>query len=274
MAEESGSTEPMGIEEQVPEATDAGATESKVDIDGLISMLNDADVKTTEELEGKLVASQQVGNLAYQLGETRKELEALKKRPAPAQPAQPEPDMFESGNRGALDIETALEGAVEKVLSKREAIAQKMQREQMLTWSKIQSHPYYSKVKDIFQNRMQAPDMIAKIQSGETDTVSEYFNTVIDFQSGVIQKAAGTIKTWKTEGKEAGEEKKSESAKTGGASDPMAISIEDHLAQYRDFIDAILEDREPLVNGIEGRKSLEIILAIYRSSREGKPIHL
>ena len=200
MAEESGSTEPMGIEEQVPEATDAGATESKVDIDGLISMLNDADVKTTEELEGKLVASQQVGNLAYQLGETRKELEALKKRPAPAQPAQLEPDMFESGNRGALDIETALEGAVEKGLSKREAIAQKMQREQMLTWSKIQSHPYYSKVKDIFQNRMQAPDMIAKIQSGETDTVSEYFNTVIDFQSGVIQKAAGTIKTWKTDG--------------------------------------------------------------------------
>jgi len=93
-------------------------------------------------------------------------------------------------------------------------------------------------------------------------------------EKGTVVLESGRIKTWKIEGKEDGKEKKSENAKTGGASDPMAISIEGHLAQYRDYIDAIYEDREPLVNGIEGRKALEIVLAIYRSSREGKPIHL
>jgi hypothetical protein len=191
------STEPMGIDEQAPEVTDVTeTTEKQTDIDGLISMLNDADVTTTEELEGKLVASQQVGNLAYQLGETRKELAELKKQPAPAPPRE----QFESHEPGTVDIETALEGAVEKVLSKREKMAQKAQQQQMLTWSKIQSHPYYPKVKDIFQDKMQNPEMITRIQAGETDTITEFFNTVIDFQGGVIQKAAGAIKTWKTDG--------------------------------------------------------------------------
>ena len=47
-----------------------------------------------------------------------------------------------------------------------------------------------------------------------------------------------------------------------------------HFAQIKDMVDAIKEDREPIVNGEEGRKSLEIILAIYKSSRTGKSVKL
>ncbi len=46
------------------------------------------------------------------------------------------------------------------------------------------------------------------------------------------------------------------------------------MAQYQDMIDAIRKNREPMVNGIEGRKALEIVLAIYRSSKEGQIIML
>lgn len=35
---------------------------------------------------------------------------------------------------------------------------------------------------------------------------------------------------------------------------------------------AIKEDRKPWVNGEEGRKSLEVIMAIYESSRKGKAV--
>jgi predicted dehydrogenase len=35
---------------------------------------------------------------------------------------------------------------------------------------------------------------------------------------------------------------------------------------------AIQEGREPFVNGEEGRKAMEIIAAIYQSSRTGKEI--
>ncbi len=40
------------------------------------------------------------------------------------------------------------------------------------------------------------------------------------------------------------------------------------------MIAAIREDREPLVNGIEGRKPLEIVLAVYESARTGETVRL
>ncbi|SFI55400.1 Gfo/Idh/MocA family protein [Planctomicrobium piriforme] len=61
---------------------------------------------------------------------------------------------------------------------------------------------------------------------------------------------------------------------TGGAADPKAISFVGHQRQFEDFIDAIKTGRKPLIDGHEGRKSVELILAIYQSSREGKRINL
>ncbi len=42
-----------------------------------------------------------------------------------------------------------------------------------------------------------------------------------------------------------------------------------HQAQLADFLEAIRDNREPLVNGEEGRASVEISEAIYRSGRTG-----
>ena len=47
-----------------------------------------------------------------------------------------------------------------------------------------------------------------------------------------------------------------------------------HRLQFIDMIDAIKNDREPLVNGVEGYKALEVIKAIYQSSESGKPVLL
>ncbi len=56
----------------------------------------------------------------------------------------------------------------------------------------------------------------------------------------------------------------------GGAADPMAISIEGHRAQIEDFAAAIREGREPAIPGRDGRRAVELICAIYQSSRENK----
>jgi predicted dehydrogenase len=61
---------------------------------------------------------------------------------------------------------------------------------------------------------------------------------------------------------------------TGGASDPSAISYVGHLKQIQDFVTAIKKGRKPAVDGEEGRKSVEIILAIYRSSWTGRRVSL
>jgi predicted dehydrogenase len=47
-----------------------------------------------------------------------------------------------------------------------------------------------------------------------------------------------------------------------------------HTAQVRDFLRAVLEDRPPLATGEDGRKVVEIIAAIYRSSKQGGPVRL
>lgn len=55
----------------------------------------------------------------------------------------------------------------------------------------------------------------------------------------------------------------------GGGSDPRGITHEGHRDQLADFLAAIDEGRAPIVDGREGRKSVEIIRAIYRSARDG-----
>lgn len=60
----------------------------------------------------------------------------------------------------------------------------------------------------------------------------------------------------------------------GGATDPMAIAYAGHKAQLEDFVAAVRENGRPLVDGIEGRKSLEIVLAIYRASEAGRRVDL
>ncbi len=60
----------------------------------------------------------------------------------------------------------------------------------------------------------------------------------------------------------------------GGASDPSAIGHAAHAMQFRDFFKAIKTGSQPLVDGHEGRRSVEIILAIYRAAETGKSITL
>jgi len=64
------------------------------------------------------------------------------------------------------------------------------------------------------------------------------------------------------------------SGNTGGASDPKAISFTGHMEQFKDFISAIQKGTTPRVDGREGRKSVELILAIYKSAWTGKRVEL
>ena len=47
-----------------------------------------------------------------------------------------------------------------------------------------------------------------------------------------------------------------------------------HARQIQDMIDAIRQDREPLVNGEVGRQAVDLVLAIYESARIGREVAL
>jgi predicted dehydrogenase len=58
---------------------------------------------------------------------------------------------------------------------------------------------------------------------------------------------------------------------------PTSPLVEDtwaHEQQILDMMDAIREDRQPIVSGIEGEKAVELVLAIYKSAETGKKINL
>lgn len=60
----------------------------------------------------------------------------------------------------------------------------------------------------------------------------------------------------------------------GGAADPSAIGHHGHAKQFKDVIDAINSGRKPFIDGYEGRKSVEIILAIYEAAEKGTTVKL
>lgn len=63
-------------------------------------------------------------------------------------------------------------------------------------------------------------------------------------------------------------------AARSAAADPAALDVASHAAQLADLLDAVDTGREPAVSGQDGRDALELMLAVYESSRTGRPVRL
>ena len=60
----------------------------------------------------------------------------------------------------------------------------------------------------------------------------------------------------------------------GGAADPKAIGHHGHARQFQDVFNAIKKGAKPQIDGPEGRRSVEIILAIYKAAETGRAVKL
>ena len=60
----------------------------------------------------------------------------------------------------------------------------------------------------------------------------------------------------------------------GGAADPSAIDHHGHTMVFDEFLAAIDENRAPSVDGHQGRRSVEVIRAIYESAKTGQIVKL
>ena len=87
---------------------------------------------------------------------------------------------------------------------------------------------------------------------------------------GHIQLTESQITRWEIEGEDnivAGKD-----FGKGSSSDPTSFTSDLHRLQLLDFIAAVEQDRRPLLDETVGRKPVELILAIYRSSKDQKPV--
>ena len=85
--------------------------------------------------------------------------------------------------------------------------------------------------------------------------------------------AVNKIETWRfSDSETAGDTE--EKVLNPNEKDPPTVYGFGHTALFKDFIDAIENDREPLISGERGKKAMEIILAIYKSQKTGQPVDL
>ena len=81
-------------------------------------------------------------------------------------------------------------------------------------------------------------------------------------------KSVNIIEEWRFDGED------EEQVKAIYSEDPPNVYGFGHTPLYADVLAAIQEGRPPLVDGEAGRRALELVLAIYKSSKEGKPVTL
>jgi predicted dehydrogenase len=55
---------------------------------------------------------------------------------------------------------------------------------------------------------------------------------------------------------------------------PAGTAVEPYAAQIADFVAAVREGRSPLVDGVEARKALVVVEALYRSAAAGSWVNL
>lgn len=94
-------------------------------------------------------------------------------------------------------------------------------------------------------------------------------------EKGTAVLEGAQITSWQIQGEE---ERKTgpleEPTWKSGAADPTNVAIAGHAAQMADMMEAIEKGRPPAVTGEEGRAALEIVLAVYESSKTGKRVTL
>jgi predicted dehydrogenase len=89
--------------------------------------------------------------------------------------------------------------------------------------------------------------------------------------SAVYHRGEARLEWRLAEPREEGEERGEASS---GASAPMSINAAGHIAAYQDFAAALRGGRTPLVDGKEGRRSVELVQAIYESAQRRTSIDL
>ncbi|MCL2411711.1 MAG: Gfo/Idh/MocA family oxidoreductase, partial [Treponema sp.] len=85
--------------------------------------------------------------------------------------------------------------------------------------------------------------------------------------------AVNRIDTWRIADSISPEDSEEEILKLN-QKDPPTVYGFGHTPFFKDFVEAVQQNHEPVVSGERGKKAMEIILAIYKSQKTGEPVDL
>ena len=195
MTEEKKTEETPTLAEEKPKKEEKKESPT-TDVDGLIAELEKAGVSNVEQLEGKLIASSQAGNLANQLGTARDEIAALGA-------ALKESNERTRSEQPLVEEETDLSGMIKRdvraaMKEEREEenkVYRQAQQTSLAMWNAIQNDPNYHLVKDVWEAKIADPNFTVKTQQGLHNPYKEYTDTVLDYYKGIAKRSVETIKT-------------------------------------------------------------------------------
>lgn len=140
----------------------------------------------------------------------------------------------------------------------------------------------------IFSHQIETEDLGVAVLSFKNGAVGTLIGTTCAYpgletlvqvhgEHGSIYCDGLDIKAWKIAGDPQCQEETEvlEAYSTGiGSTDPKISGSSGHDRQIQDMIDSVRNHRPPAIPIQEARKAVEIIMAVYESSRTGKEIFL
>lgn len=142
----------------------------------------------------------------------------------------------------------------------------------------------YGATRQQFHDYLEAEDVgvaVVKFKNGAIGTIEGTTNvypqnleeTLYIFgENGTVKvggKSTNTIDVWDFKDEIAEDEKNK-----GLEEETSNVYGNGHTSLFADVIEAINDDRAPYVDGVAGRNALEMVLAIYKSQKEGVPVKL
>lgn len=142
----------------------------------------------------------------------------------------------------------------------------------------------YGSTRQQFHHYLEAEDVgmaVVKFKNGAIATIEGTTNvypqnleeTLYIFgETGTVKiggKSTNNIDVW-----DFADEKEMDSANKHLEEATSNVYGNGHTSLYADMIDAIQKDRKPYVDAVAGRNALEMVLAIYKSQKDGMPVKL
>jgi len=83
-------------------------------------------------------------------------------------------------------------------------------------------------------------------------------------------KSVNAIEHWKVKDSD----ESAESLHNRFSEDPPDVYGFGHTPLYKDMLDAIINNRKPYIDAVDGKNAIEFILAVHKSAVEGRPVNL
>ena len=142
----------------------------------------------------------------------------------------------------------------------------------------------YGQTRQVFHNYLEAEDVGVSVVSFKNGSVATIEGTVNIFpknleetlylfgEKGTVKiggTSTNTIDVWNFS-----DEKDYDKQCFNLVEQTSNVYGNGHAKLYKNMIEAIINDKNPLVSGEEGKKALEIVLSIYKSQLSGERVEL